>query len=152
MELKKHKNRGIYAPAKISQLKESPYEKRLSLQKNFAAKRAIMRKWGYAAKRGSPCKTISQPQDPPCETTLRHMCAILQPKSPFRSYEMSCETTCEIPLLLRKFQPSFEYLFKPLNSYVSFRTAILTYEKPLQVQNSTKIRGPFPREVQRTSI
>ena len=106
----------------------------------------------HPTKRGFPCEKFLQPQDPPCETTPRHMCAILQPKSPFRSYEMSCETTCEIPLLLRKFQPSFEYLFKPLNSYVSFRTAILTYEKPLQVQNSTKIRGPFPREVQRTSI
>ena len=43
MELKKHKNRGIYAPAKISQLKESPYEKRLSLRKIFAATRPPLR-------------------------------------------------------------------------------------------------------------
>ena len=125
MEPKKHKNRGIYALAKISQPKESPYEKRLSLRKNFAAKRAIMRKWGYAAKRGSPCKTISQPQDPPCETTPRHMCVILQPKSPFRSYEMSCETTCEIPFLLRnpslaaKFPSSCENFNRHLNTYLS---------------------------------
>ena len=79
----------------------------------------------HPTKRGFPCEKFLQPQDPPCETTPRHMCAILQPKSPFRSYEMSCETTCEIPFLLRnpslaaKFPSSCENFNRHLNTYLS---------------------------------
>ena len=88
---------------------------------NFAAKRAPLRKGAshtklfrsqkdHAAKLRSccetsppslpplPCEIISQPQATPYEnfcsreTPLKHTCAISQPKCPFRSCKMACET------------------------------------------------------------
>ena len=102
-EPKELKSKEIHWPAKISQPKELPYE------------------------RGFPCETISQPKGPCCEIEvllqnkpssaksfrshkptpgeilLRHTCAISQPKSSFRSCEMSCETLKSQILQLQAF-------------------------------------------------
>ena len=42
-------------------------------------------------------------------------------KIQFRNYESSCKPTCEITSNLRKYQPSFKFLFKPLilSSFIS---------------------------------
>ena len=49
-----------------------------------------------------------------CETPPKHTCAISQLQNPIRSYKSSCKPTCEITSNLRKYQPSFKFLFKHL--------------------------------------
>ena len=87
-----------------------------SKAKKFIGLRKFCSQKSSPAKRGFPCKTISQPKRPcreievllrnkppsaksfhshkptPWEILPRHMCVISQPKSSFHSCEMSCET------------------------------------------------------------
>ena len=92
------------------------------LRNHFAAQDYPLRNRGLTGKKAFLCEIISQPKEPSCEigvllrlepplaksfhshktppyknfcsceTTPRHTCAISQPKSPFRSCKMSCET------------------------------------------------------------
>ena len=120
---------------KISQGKKSPCEKRVFLRKNFASQRAILRKGGYLAKIGSSCEKISHPKVPQLRTTSRHTCAISQPQSPFRSFEMSYETPQSI--ISQAKAPSCETTSKHtctiFNLKSPFRSYKMSYETTCEI-------------------
>ena len=54
---------------------------------------------------------------------------------------------CEMSLLLRKFQPSLKFQFKPLNFYFPFHTSHLSCENPPLVRKLSQARAPFPKDL-----
>ena len=73
--------------------KRAPLQKEASPAKPFRSQKDHATKLRFRCETSLPILNHFATTSPtPCETPLRHTCAILQPKSPFRSCEMSRET------------------------------------------------------------
>ena len=144
-EPKKHKNRGIYSPVKISQPKEASLAKTFRSQKRHPVKMGLCCEkrvplWNnFAATRPPPVKNFVVAKPPlggtrvPFHNPKAHLAAakwaVKLSKEKFRNhkptYEKSYETTWEILLLLwnphlsGKWPSSCENSNRLLNTYLS---------------------------------